>query len=227
MPFGNETGQQPLCRNHCTLRHHWGTKRTGWSWGSQKIQIFRPSCHRNSKTVNFDSFHKIWLISKISIITITYFWIFGKLRYRSWGPRKHFFRKVNIKSAVGCECWYLSEISQNLVCKLLLPSQNFFCWLLWKSAFLGHWDQYISLPKIKKNMTWSLLKILSYASFSGSCFIGSKMTVLLVLWQLGLEIWIFGGLSFFLKSSRFSGYLNHVSRCHGWAAITVRFHDAF
>ena len=53
------------------------------------------------------------------------------------------------------------------------------------------------------------------------------MTVLLVLWQLGLEIGSFGDISFFLKSSRFSGYPNHVLGFSGWPAIPVQFHNAF
>ena len=53
------------------------------------------------------------------------------------------------------------------------------------------------------------------------------MTVLLVLWQLGLEIGSFCDTSFFLKSSRFSGYPNHVLGFSGWPAIPVQFHNAF
>ena len=53
------------------------------------------------------------------------------------------------------------------------------------------------------------------------------MTVLLVLWQLGLEIGSFCDTSFFLKSSLFSGYPNHVLGVSGWPAIPVQFHNAF
>ena len=53
------------------------------------------------------------------------------------------------------------------------------------------------------------------------------MTVLLVLWQLGLEIGYFCDTSFFLKSSRFSGYPNHVLGFSGWPAFPVQFHNAF
>ena len=45
---------------------------------------------------------------------------------------------------------------------------TFFCWLLGKSVFLGHLDQYLSLPKIQKYGIFIIEKI-SYAISSRSC----------------------------------------------------------
>ena len=97
-----------------------------------------------------------------------YFWIFGKLTCWSKCPRKTIFLKSQQKNF--CEagkqdiCWTRGFSDNYQQSKLIA----LFCWLFGKSVFLGHLDQYLSLPKIQKYGIVIIEKI-SYAISSRSC----------------------------------------------------------
>ena len=142
---------------------------------------------------------------------MSYFWIFGMLKYWSYCPRKTIFLKSQWKKCCEPESQKIGLflLSRFTALFLLTLQENCFSWTVKPTCELAE------NPKIRQCYYWKcwVMPVLVEAV---------KMTVLLVLWQLGLEIWIFGEFSFFLKPSLHFGYPNHVPRFFGWAAITVQ-----
>ena len=142
---------------------------------------------------------------------MSYFWIFGMLKYWSYCPRKTIFLKSQWKKCCEPESQKIGLflLSRFTALFLLTLQENCFSWTVKPTCELAE------NPKIRQCYYWKF-------GINPVLVKAVKMTVLLVLWQLGLEIRIFGGISFCLKSSRFCGYPNHVLRCIGWATITVQ-----